>query len=67
MRKLIFILFALTCVSTSFAQVAFGGSQTSDRQIEYSQKFADVNNVGDGRLITPSTFISRKWRRYPIP
>ena len=35
MRKLIFILFALTCVSTSFAQVAFGGSQTSDRQIEY--------------------------------
>ena len=48
MRKLIFILFALTCVSTSFAQVAFGGSQTSDRQIEYSQKFADVNNVGDG-------------------
>lgn len=49
MRKLIFILFALTCVSTSFAQVAFGGSQTSDRQIEYSQKFADVNYVGDGQ------------------
>lgn len=50
MRKLIFILFALTCVSTSFAQVAFGGSQTSDRQIEYSQKFADVNYVGDGQV-----------------
>ena len=49
MRILIFILFALTCVSTSFAQVAFGGSQTSDRQIEYSQKFADVNYVGDGQ------------------
>ena len=49
MRKLIFILFALTCVSTSFAQVAFGGSQTSDRQIEDSQKFADVNYVGDGQ------------------
>lgn len=49
MRKLIFILFALTCVSTSFAQVAFGGSQTSDCQIEYSQKFADVNYVGDGQ------------------
>ena len=49
MRKLIFILFALTCVSTSFAQVAFGGSQTSDRQIEYSQKFAAVNYVGDGQ------------------
>lgn len=49
MRKLIFILYALTCVSTSFAQVAFGGSQTSDRQIEYSQKFADVNYVGDGQ------------------
>ena len=49
MRKLIFNLFALTCVSTSFAQVAFGGSQTSDRQIEYSQKFADVNYVGDGQ------------------
>lgn len=50
MRILIFILFALTCVSTSFAQVAFGGSQTSDRQIEYSQKFADVNYVGDGQV-----------------
>ena len=49
MRKLILTLFALVCVTASFAQVAFGGSQASDRQIEYSQKFADVNYVGDGQ------------------
>lgn len=48
MKRIIFSLFALMCVTASYAQVAFGGSQQSDRQIEYSQKFADVNYVGDG-------------------
>ena len=48
MRKLIVSLVALACAATASAQIAFGGSQASDRQIEYSQKFADLNYVGDG-------------------
>ena len=49
MRKLILSIIALVCTTTTFAQVAFGGSQESDRQMEYSQKFADINYVGDGQ------------------
>lgn len=41
-------LCAWMCAFAASAQVAFGGNQQSDRPMEYSQKFADVNYVGDG-------------------
>ena len=49
MKKLILLLVAVACTVAATAQVAFGGSQASDRQMEYSQKFADVDYVGDGQ------------------
>ena len=49
MKKLILLLVAVACTVAATAQVAFGGSQASDRQMEYFQKFADVGYVGDGQ------------------
>lgn len=46
MKKLI-IAVGLTAV-LSFAQ-GFGGPQTGGNKIEYSQKFSDLNYVGDGK------------------
>ena len=49
MKKLILLLVAVACTVAATAQVAFGWSQASDRQMEYFQKLSDVGYVGDGQ------------------
>lgn len=50
MRKLILLCIIWCCSVATFAQAGFGGSQASDRQMEYSLKIADLNYVGDGEV-----------------
>lgn len=40
----------LTAVVSAFAQGGFGGPQAGGNKIEYSEKFSDVNYVGDGKV-----------------
>ena len=48
-RILILLFVAVVVTTTATAQVDFGGSQVSETRMEYSQKFTDINYVGDGK------------------
>lgn len=48
-RILILLFVAVVGTTTATAQVDFGGSQVSETRMEYSQKFTDINYVGDGK------------------
>ena len=47
MKKIFLLSAMLFSAATMFAQINFGGVQANDNKMEYSQKFADVNYVGD--------------------
>lgn len=47
MKKNLLAFAMLMMASATFAQINFGGVQANDNKMEYSQKFADINYVGD--------------------
>lgn len=49
MKRSFILLTMLLCLSVNeaFAQFGFGGNQQSDVKAEYSEKFTDINYVGD--------------------
>ena len=46
--KYLFMASCLLAAAAAFAQ-GFGGQQSGNDKMEYSEKFADVNYVGDGK------------------
>lgn len=68
MKKLIFSLLAFVLFASASAQVNFGGVQINTDDIHCSQKFADINYVGDDQafhtldIYLPDT----KAERYPV-
>ncbi|MBQ0056948.1 MAG: alpha/beta hydrolase [Bacteroidales bacterium] len=68
MKRIFLSLIALALVSSANAQVNFGGQQIEVSDIHCSQKFADIDYVGDGEVYhTLDIYLpEKKAEKYPV-